>query len=363
MEIKLKEITIRDLVKDYVDSQEKGVKAFGGKLDVRPAYQREFIYNEKQRDAVITTIMNGFPLNVMYWAFRDDDIKVPFEIIDGQQRTLSICQYVNGDFSHDFYYFNNLKDEDKENFLSYKLMVYVCSGTDKEKLNWFKTINIAGVQLTEQELRNAVYSGSWVTSAKTYFSKNSCVAYQIANKYMSGSCIRQDYLETAIKWVNNNNVEEYMSKHQHDQNANLLWQYFSAVINWVKSTFPHYRNEQKGINWGEIYNKYKDEFLDTDKLEKEVSHLMADSDVTDKKGIYYYVFDKEEKHLNIRAFDNNMKRSVYEKQKGECPKCKKHFVIEEMEADHITPWHLGGRTTEDNCQMLCRKCNREKGGR
>ncbi|MBQ6754808.1 MAG: DUF262 domain-containing protein [Synergistales bacterium] len=363
MEIKLKEITIKDLVKDYVDSQEQGVKALGGKLDVRPAYQREFIYNEKQRDAVITTIMNGFPLNVMYWAFRDDDTEVPFEIIDGQQRTLSICQYANGDFSHDFYYFNNLKDEDKENFLSYKLMVYVCSGTDKEKLNWFRTINIAGVQLTEQELRNAVYSGSWVTSAKTYFSKNYCVAYQIASRYISGSCIRQDYLETAIKWINNNNVEEYMSKHQHDQNANLLWQYFSAVINWVKSTFPHYRNEQKGVNWGELYNKHKDEFIDTNELEKEVSRLMADSDVTNKKGIYYYVFDKEEKHLNIRAFDNNMKRSVYEKQKGECPKCKKRFDIEEMEADHITPWHLGGRTIEDNCQMLCRRCNREKSGK
>ena len=252
MKIELQEITVRDLVKGHVDNAEEGVKTYDGKLDIRPEYQREFIYNEKQRDAVITTVLNGFPLNVMYWALREDNEQVPFEIIDGQQRTLSICQYVNGDFSYDFLYFNNLQEEDKQKILSYKLMVYVCSGTDKEKLKWFETINIAGEELTKQELRNAIYSGKW--DAKRHFSKNGCVAYQIANKYLTGSCLRQDYLETAIKWINDGKIEAYMAKHQDDQNANPLWQYFQSVITWVKMTFPKYRREIKGVAWGEIYN-------------------------------------------------------------------------------------------------------------
>ena len=360
MKIELQEITVRDLVKGYVDNAEEGVKAYDGKLDIRPAYQREFIYNEKQRDAVITTVLNGFPLNVMYWALREDNEQVQFEIIDGQQRTLSICQYVNGDFSYDFLYFNNLQEEDKQKILSYKLMVYVCSGTDKEKLKWFETINIAGEELTKQELRNAIYSGKWVTDAKRHFSKNGCVAYQIANKYLTGSCLRQDYLETAIKWINDGKIEAYMAKHQDDQNANPLWQYFQSVITWVKMTFPKYRREMKGVAWGEIYNKYKDKQIDTEELEKQVSTLMQDSDVTNKKGIFHYVFDKEEKNLNIRSFDDNMKREVYERQKGVCIKCGEHFEIEQMEADHIIPWSEGGRTIAENCQMLCRNCNRKK---
>lgn len=362
MKIELKEISIRELSQGYIDSSEEGVRAYNGKLDIRPAYQREFIYNPKQRDAVITTIIKNFPLNVMYWAEREDNSEVPYEIIDGQQRTISICQYISGEFAYDFRYFHNLTDIEKEKILSYKLMIYVCSGNDKEKLDWFQTINIAGEELTEQELRNAVYSGTWVSDAKRYFSKTSCAAYMIAKDYLSGSCIRQDYLETAIKWINNNNVESYMAKHQHDQNANELWLYFQSVVNWVKSTFLNYRREMKGIAWGELYNKYCKEKVDTAKLEKEISELMEDSDVTNKKGIYFYVFDKQERNLNIRAFDNNMKRSVYEKQKGVCLKCGEKFDIDDMEADHITPWSKGGRTIAENCQMLCRKCNREKGG-
>lgn len=367
MKIELKSITVGELTNGYYDGykgeEESGVIGYGGKLDIRPPYQRNFIYDDKQRDAVITTIKNKFPLNVMYWAKRDDNNEIPFEIIDGQQRTISICQYVNGEFAYDFKYFHNLTQDEKDEILSYELMVYVCSGTDKEKLNWFETINIAGAKLTDQELRNAVYSGSWVSDAKRYFSKNGCVAYRIGKDFLNGSCNRQDYLETAIKWINDSQIEAYMAKHQHDQNANQLWQYFSAVIEWVKMTFPKYRKEQKGVNWGELYNKYKDEFIDTAKMEEEVKKLMADSDVTNKKGIYYYVFDKQEKHLSIRAFDNNMKRSVYERQEGICVKCQKHFELEEMEADHIKPWHMGGRTTEDNCQLLCKQCNREKSGK
>ncbi len=313
MKIELKEISIRELSQGYIDSSEEGVRAYNGKLDIRPAYQREFIYNPKQRDAVITTIIKNFPLNVMYWAEREDNSEVPYEIIDGQQRTISICQYISGEFAYDFRYFHNLTEIEKEKILSYKLMIYVCSGNDKEKLDWFQTINIAGEELTEQELRNAVYSGTWVSDAKRYFSKTSCAAYMIAKDYLSGSCIRQDYLETAIKWINNNNVESYMAKHQHDQNANELWLYFQSVVNWVKSTFLNYRREMKGIAWGELYNKYCKEKVDTAKLEKEISELMEDSDVTNKKGIYFYVFDKQERNLNIRAFDKQVNDKTLKK--------------------------------------------------
>ena len=180
MEIKLKEIKIKDLVKDYQDKADEGVTGYGGKLDIRPPYQREFVYNDKQREAVIDTVTKGFPLNVMYWAVRDNG---DFEIIDGQQRTISICQFINSDFSYKDRYFHNLSDDEQEKILNYELTIYECSGTDSEKLEWFKTINIAGEELTDQELRNAVYHGSWVTDAKRYFSKNSCPAYQIGGRY------------------------------------------------------------------------------------------------------------------------------------------------------------------------------------
>lgn len=215
MKIELKEISISELVAEYADNQENGVVAYGGKLDVRPPYQREFVYGDKERMAVIDTVMHGFPLNVMYWAVRDDGT---YEIIDGQQRTISICQYVKGDFSYMFRNFHNLTQDEQQKFLDYKLMVYFCEGTDSEKLKWFETINIAGKELTKQELRNAVYSGSWVSDAKRYFSKNGCAAYQIGGKYLNGSAIRQEYLETAIAWLSKGNIEVYMSNHQHDNN-------------------------------------------------------------------------------------------------------------------------------------------------
>ncbi|MBR6041766.1 MAG: DUF262 domain-containing protein [Paludibacteraceae bacterium] len=357
MEIKLHKITIRDLVNGYADNEEHGVKAFGGNLDVRPPYQREFVYGEKQRNAVIDTLTHGFPLNVMYWAKRKDGT---FEIIDGQQRTISICQYVNGEFAYLFKYFHNLQEDEKEQIFNYELQVYICSGTDSEKLKWFETINIAGEKLTEQELRNAVYAGSWVSDAKRYFSKNNCAAYGLASKYVSGSPIRQDYLETAIRWISNGNIEVYMGNHQHDPNAVLLWNHFSSVINWVKAIFPKYRKEMKGVDWGFLYKKFKGLSLDANELETKVTKLMMDSDVQKKSGIYAYVLDSDEHHLGIRAFDDNTKREVYERQFGVCPICKKHFEFEQMEADHITPWKEGGRTIAENCQMLCRECNRRK---
>ncbi len=358
MKIELKEITIRELTENYQDNEENGVVGFGGKLDIRPPYQREFVYKDKQREAVIDTVTKDFPLNVMYWAVREDG---NYEVIDGQQRTISICQYVNGDFAHFFRYFHNLQKDEQEQILNYKLMVYFCSGTDSEKLKWFQTINIAGEKLTDQELRNAVYSGSWVSDAKRYFSKNS--RPKIGDEYLSGSANRQEYLETAINWISNGNIEVYMSKNQNKPNATELWLYFQSVINWTKATFPNYRREMKGINWGFLYNQFQTQSFDHKKLEEEVSELMQDEDVTNKRGIYEYVLTRNEKFLNIRAFSDNQKREAYERQSGKCIKCGQHFEIHEMEADHITPWHEGGKTSAENCQMLCKFDNRSKSGR
>ena len=363
MKITLKEITVRDLTDGYADDGEAGVVGFGGKLDIRPAYQREFIYKDAQRDAVINTVTKDFPLNVMYWAVRDDG---HFEVIDGQQRTISICQYCEGDFSArvgsfaEPRAFHNLQPNERDKILDYKLMVYLCEGTDSEKLEWFRTINIAGEELTQQELRNAVYSGPWVTDAKRYFSKRGCPAEGMGSDYLTGSAIRQDYLETTIAWINNGDVDGYMATNQNKANAGELWRYFQGVIAWVQATFPTYRREMKVIPWGELYNVHKDEDLNAVQLEKRVAALMADEDVTKKRGIYSYLLDGKERHLSIRAFSDNQKREAYENQKGICPACGKQFAIGDMHADHITPWSKGGKTIALNCRMLCAADNRIK---
>lgn len=358
MNIELKEITVRELTTGYQDNKDNGVVGYNGKLDIRPPYQREFVYDEKERNAVLNTLQKDFPLNVMYWAVREDG---GFEVIDGQQRTISICQYVKGDFSIDGTYFHSLPTDKSEQILNYTLMVYFCSGEDSEKLDWFETINIAGKVLTKQELRNAVFSGSWVSDAKRYFSKNS--RPKIGDEYLSGSANRQEYLETAIDWISDGNIKEYMSKNQHEPNANELWLYFQSVISWVKATFPKYRKEMKGLKWGFFYNDYKDQKFDSKKLEEQITELMIDEDVQNKKGIYSYVLTGKEKHLNIRAFSDKQKREAYERQKGICVECKQHFELNEMEADHIDPWHSGGKTTAENCQMLCKEDNRRKSGK
>jgi len=360
MNIKLHNIPIRDLVEGYRNQEEDGVVAFGGKLDVRPKYQREFVYDTKQQQAVIDTVLNGFPLNVMYWVRLPDD---RFEVMDGQQRTLSICEYVAGHFSVVVdgipKSFRNLPADQQRKILDYELMVYFCEGKESEKLKWFKTVNIAGEKLTDQELLNAVYAGTFTADAKRHFSKSSCAAYKLGSKYVNGTPIRQDYLETAIKWLNDGDVTGYMSQHQYDPNANALWTYFQNVINWVQLTFK-YRKEMKGIPWGTLYNKYHDVMYDTDELESRIQTLMMDDDVTNKKGIYEYVLGGKERALSIRAFSPAMKREAYERQKGICKICKKPFDLKDMEADHITPWSQGGKTTAKNCQMLCRECNRHK---
>ncbi len=360
MKIELQRIPVRDVINGYKDSAELGVSAYGGKLDIRPKYQREFVYTGKQRDEVIRTIKNGFPLNVMYWVKTDQG---NFEVLDGQQRTISIGQYVNNDFSLDDRFFHNLTGEEQNQILDYELMIYFCEGTDKERLDWFKIINIAGEKLTDQELRNAVYTGPWLSDAKLKFSKSNCAAYLLATDggaLVSGSPIRQEVLETALSWINNGEVADYMAKHQHDQNADELWQYFQNVIAWVRQTFINYRHEMKNVEWGSLYNQFKDAELDPEKLETHIKELMQDEDVTRKSGIYSYVLTGLEKHLSIRAFTDKMKREAYERQNGVCSKCGKHFDIGEMEADHIAPWVGGGHTMAENCQMLCKDDNRRK---
>ena len=357
MKIELHEISIREVAQGYVDSAEEGVVGYDGRLNIRPKYQREFIYDQKKRDAVLDTIRKGFPLNVMYWVKNEDG---SFEVMDGQQRTISFSQYIQGDYSIDYRFFHNLTEVEKNQILNYKLMVYFCEGDDKEKLDWFRIINIAGEKLTDQELRNAVYTGPWLSDAKVKFSKNNCAAYLLANRYVSGSPIRQEILETALKWISKGNIEQYMADHQHDPNANELWTYFRNVIEWVELTFTCYDRMMKGIDWGELYDSNRHKVFDTDDLEREINLLMMDDDVTNKKGVYLYVLKREEKHLNLRAFSENQKREAYARQQGICVRCRNHFALEAMEADHITPWSKGGKTLPENCQLLCRDCNRRK---
>tara|TARA_B100000029_G_C17514147_1_gene937422 strand:+ start:495 stop:1586 length:1092 start_codon:yes stop_codon:yes gene_type:complete len=355
MKIQLKNILIKDLYKGYEDKGEEGVFGYGGKLDIRPPYQRNFIYPDKERNAVIDTVNKDFPLNTMYWAVRKNG---GLEVIDGQQRIISICMYVNGDFSilvnGKNLAFHNLQDDQKKQILNYKLTVYFCSGSDSEKLEWFKTINIAGKDLTPQELRNAVYSGSWVTDAKKYFSKREGPAYNLAGPYLSGSANRQEYLETAIKWISNGEIEKYMSDHQHDKDAKKLWDYFIKVISWFEKIFTN-KKIMKGLDWGAYYNKYKNKSFNPSKIKSNTNKLILDDEITNKRGIYPYLITGEEKHLSLRQFTPSQKLQCHQIQNGKCKKCKKPFDIGEMEADHITPWSKGGKTIIENCQMLCTK--------
>lgn len=373
MEIKLHEISVRDVFDGYENNEETGqVVAYGGRLNVRPAYQREFVYDEKKKVAVMHSILHQFPLNVMYWSENEDGT---YEMLDGQQRTISICDWLDSGY-HVFAnpaspttpYYSHTSPEITRRVLDYKLMVYICKGTDTEKLDWFKIINIAGEKLTEQELRNAIYTGPWLSDAKAYFSKNQCIAYRIGERYMSGTPIRQDYLERVLSWVaaaEGKTIEQYMAQHQHDTHATPLKQYFKAVMDWVELTFPTYRGKlMKGLEWGLLYNEYGQKVYDPSELETEIKRLLQDDDVTRQKGAYEYLLSgkTKEKALSIRQFTENERRIMYERQNGVCPMCAaegktEHWDIEEMHADHKIPWSRGGHTTLDNGQMLCREHN------
>lgn len=375
MIIKLQNIKVREIVNGYKDVGEKGVTGYGGKLNIRPAFQREFVYGEKERDAVIKTLRQGFPLNTMYWSIDPDG---NYELMDGQQRTVSICQYVTEiipirfDNGHELA-FTSLTADQQEQILDYDLSIYICDGNPSEKLAWFRTINIAGKPLTDQELLNAMHTGSWLTDAKRWFSKTSAPAVQDGReKLVNGSPIRQEILETALDWISEGNIEHYMNIHKDDDNAQELWQYWQEVFEWVMRVFPNQNSARaklmKGLEWGKFYNEYKNKNLNPSDLEERIVRLIDDDDVENKRGIYEYLLTRDERTLNLRQFDEKTKVKKYEEQKGICIGKKaicgnSHFEYDEMEADHIIPWSKGGKTTSDNCQMLCRQDNRIKSGK
>ncbi len=389
MKINLKPITIREIVENFKDNAEEGVVGYGGKLNIRPAYQREFVYKDEQRNEVIRTVMRGypstaFPLNVMYWAKMDGE---HFELIDGQQRTISLCQYFNNEFSIILdgipKNFDNLSKERKDYFLNYELQIYVCSGTPEQRLEWFSIINIAGEPLTPQELLNANYTGSWLTSAKRYFMKGNSAAYGLANKYIDieANQSRGKGLETAIKWISKDNVKQYMADHQNDKNADALWLHFKKVVDWAQNTFTDYYREMKGINWGQLYDKYHTQTYNSKKVSEQVQELYGDTYVNNTKGIFEYILSgsNDTKLLDVRIFEDPIKRSVYLSQtkaaktasKSNCSDCAighdanktKIWSFDEMEADHVKAWVKGGETKSKNCEMLCIRHNRAKGNR
>ena len=373
MTIKQIEVTVRDITRGYVNNEEQGVRGYDGRLDIRPPYQREFIYSEKEQQAVITTVLNGYPLNVMYWVHRSEDADCPYEVMDGQQRTLSLCEYVDGKFAYEFKNFFNQPKDIQERILNYPLTIYVCEGEASEKLEWFKIINIAGKPLNEQEISNAVYAGPFVTDAKRHFSKTNCGAYRLGRDLVNGTPIRQDFLKKALEWMADHETRQgkrqtpvgYMAQHQHDPNANNLWTYFQTVLNWAITNFDmkRFKKIMKGLDWAMLYDKYGTETLDTAALGQRISILMRDSEIQRQAGIIPYVLTGDEHYLDLRTFPEDIKLAVWEAQNHVCPICGKEFDMEFMEGDHITPWRDGGRTVIDNCQMLCRECNRRKGAK
>lgn len=375
MKIEMRTVTVEELIHGYSDTsaQDGGaVVGFAGRLAIRPAFQRNFVYDDTQRVAVIDTLRKGFPLNVMYWSDCGDG---RFEVIDGQQRIISIAQYAAAGeqvFEHGGCYFHNLTPDEQRVVLDYGLTVYVCSGTDREKLDWFQVINIAGEELTGQELLNAIYHGPWLEYAKRYFSRagEACAAHRLGKKYIKAVADRQEYLRVAIGWAcgstRNDDIASYMAARQHEMSAAALWDHYVAVLDWVRDTFPNYRKEMRSVNkdWGRLYDEHhKRPDLHPTQLAAEADVLFADEEVQRKPGIYEYLLTRDEKHLNLRTFSDADKRTAYERQGGRCAVSGEHLDIGDMHADHITPWSKGGRTTLDNCQMINADLNRRKGAR
>lgn len=373
MTIKQIEVTVGEITQGYINNDEQGVRGYNGLLDIRPPYQREFIYNDKEQQAVINTVLHGYPLNVMYWVKRGLDAECPYEVMDGQQRTLSLCEYVAGKFSFEFKNFFNQPADIQKRIMEYPLTVYVCEGEASEKLEWFKTINIAGKPLNEQEINNAIFAGPFVSDAKRHFSKSNCGAYRLGKDLVNGTPIRQDFLKKALEWMADHEQREdkaqsavgYMAQHQHDPNANNLWTYFQNVLNWAITNFDmkRFKKIMKGLDWALFYDRFHEYTLDTVTLAKEISQLLRDSEIQKQNGIIPYVLTHDERYLDLRAFPEDIKLAVWEQQEHRCKMCGKEFDIEFMEGDHIKPWREGGRTVVENCQMLCRDCNRHKGAK
>lgn len=385
MEAKLNiEWKVRDVIKGftYNEYEGKGLYGLDGKLVIQPEYQRNYIYADGKKDvAVIESLLKGYPIGLLYFNTNGDIL----EVLDGQQRITSIGRYVTGRFpivddNGMQQYFSALSDEDQVRIIDTPLTIYVCNGEEPEIKQWFRTINIAGIPLNDQEIFNAVYSGPFVTKAKEVFSNSTNSNLQKWSTYISGNVGRQDFLATALKWVSKDNVDHYMSLHRRDENINELETYFKAVIDWVSNIFEETDPSMRGLNWGELYEKYHSNSYNLSEMSKRVRELQADYFVKSKKGIYEYVLsgekDEFKKYLDIRVFDEPIKKTKYSIQTQEaqkngtsnCPLCtignsNKIWKLSEMDADHVQAWSNGGSTDIQNCQMLCITHNRAKGNR
>lgn len=387
MKTKLRtDITIEDICKGFVynELEGKGLYGLNGKLVIQPEYQRNYIYADGKRDvAVIESTLKGYPLGLIYFTKVGEN---KFEVLDGQQRITSIGRFITEKFAIKDengmeQYFTGLSTDKQEKILKTPLLIYECEGTETEIKEWFKTINISGVPLNMQELRNAIYSGEFVTLAKEEFSNSQNSQNQKRGAYIKGVVNRQDYLETALSWVSKGEIDNYMSKHRHDDNILELKTYFNSVIDWASSIFLNVENEMCGLEWGRLYETYHNNSYDIEKVTKQVKELYSDSYIKNRKGIFEYILGgcQDTKLLEVRIFDDATKKSVYatqtkqaeEKGISNCPYCaighdnnkNKIWKITEMDADHVTAWSKGGATNINNCQMLCKSHNRAKGNK
>ena len=382
----LKTYTVREICNGFVynELEGKGLFGLGGKLTIQPEYQRNYIYADGKKDvAVIQSILKGYPLGLIYFNKVADD---RFEVLDGQQRITSIGRYVTGKFAvkdqNDLeQHFSGLPQELQDKILNTELLIYECQGSESEIKEWFKTINIAGVPLNNQELLNAVYSGPFVTLAKAEFSNSQNANVQMWSAYINGSVNRQDFLAAALDWVSHGHIGDYMSQHRRDDNINELKTYFTSVIDWVSSVFLDVKNEMCGLEWGRLYEQYHQNAYNPTDVSQRLHELYADPYVTNKRGIMEYILGgcSDTKLLNIRIFGEADKQTVYEQQTiaareqgiSNCPLCAigndanhdRIWKLSEMDADHVTAWSRGGSTDISNCQMLCKTHNRAKGNK
>lgn len=368
----------------YNELEAKGVFGLSGKLTIQPEYQRNYIYADGKRDvAVIDSLLKGYPLGIIYFNKTKKD---SFEVLDGQQRITSIGRFLTEKFAIDLgggnmQYFSSLPKDKKNLLLKTKLLIYECEGKESEIKEWFKTINIAGIPLNHQELLNAVYSGPFVTAAKKRFSNSKDSQLNIWETYIKGNVKRQEILECALNWVSKGEIEKYMSKNRQSNSIDELNSYFQSVIEWVRRIFDDKKKEMCGLEWGTLYEKYKNTPYDHNAVKKLVQKLYADDRVENKRGVFEYILGgcKEKQLLDIRIFDDATKKAVYTKQtaaadkKGisNCPLCAlgtnanktKKWALAEMDADHVTAWSNGGATNIANCEMLCKTHNRSKGNK
>ncbi len=380
------DITVKDICEGFVYNELEGKGLFGlsGKLTIQPEYQRNYIYADGKKDvAVIQSLLKGYPLGLIYFNKVSDG---KLEVLDGQQRITSFGRFVTDKFAVKDengmeQYFGGLATDKQARILETKLLIYECEGTESEIKEWFRTINIAGVPLNNQELLNAVYSGPFVTLGKAEFSNSQNANIQKWGAYISGSVNRQEFLECALDWVSKGNIGDYMSSHRHDTNITELKTYFNSVIDWVSSVFKDVESEMRGLEWGRLYETYHAQPYDPAKVSKEIQKLYGDPYVKNRKGIFEYVLggSTDTKLLDVRVFDDATKRSVYEtqtaaanaKSESNCPLCAlghdanktKIWKLAEMDADHVTAWSKGGATDIKNCQMLCKTHNRAKGNK